>query len=348
MKTVSLWVVVLVITISMVVVFSLTGCKGEAAPAEEAAEEEAPAEEEAAEEEAEETVVAEETYKFIVACHNAGSPFYAPTIAGMNDAAEAFGVTAEFIGPSTFDVAEQVDMVESALGAGIDGLAISLPDETAYDDVVQRAIDMGIPVVGFNTDDPTPNARMVFVGQDQFGAGTSLGEEIKKYLPDGGNIILSTCCPGHSALEARLAGARAALEGSNVNVVGDNLAYGTDTTEAVSIIEAAHLANPDIDGIYSVDAFTEAIGAYISINNLHDELLGGGFDLNPATLDYIKEDALQFTIGQDPYSQGFYPIVIMWLYAEKGILPKNVDTGAEIVDASNIESVMDRESKWAE
>jgi len=49
MKKVSLWLVILVITVSMVAVFSLNGCKKEAAPAEEeAAEEAAPAEEEAA------------------------------------------------------------------------------------------------------------------------------------------------------------------------------------------------------------------------------------------------------------------------------------------------------------
>ena len=57
MKKVSLWLVILVITVSMVAVFSLNGCKKEAAPAEEeAAEEAAPAEEEAEEVEATETV----------------------------------------------------------------------------------------------------------------------------------------------------------------------------------------------------------------------------------------------------------------------------------------------------
>lgn len=343
MKKVSLWVMVLMVSISVVVAFSLYGCAEEAAPAEEAAEEAAPAEEAA-----EEAVVAEEAYKFVFTCHDAGTPFFAPVIAGMNDAAEALGVTVEFIGPKTMDVAGHVDMTESALEGGIDGLAISLPDEVAYDAIVQQAVDMGICVVGYNTDDETPNARMAFVGQDMFEAGYSMGDEIKKYLPDGGNVILSTCCPGHSAIEARLAGARASLEGSNVNVVGDNLNYGADLTEAVSKIEAAHLANPDIDGIYSVDAYTEAIGAYISINNLSGKLLGGGFDLVPATLDYIKENALQFTIGQDPYSQGFYPVVIMWLYAAKGISPKNVDTGAEVVDMNNIDFIMDREAMWAE
>jgi ABC-type sugar transport system substrate-binding protein len=294
---------------------------------------------------AEEEVVAEKAYKFTFITHDAGTPFFAPTIVGMNDAAEAFGVEVEFIGPKTYDVAAQVDMIESAIQGGIDGLATTLPDTDAYDGMVQKALDMGIPVIGYNTDDDTsPNARMAFVGQDMVKAGMAMGEEIKKSLPDGGKVILCTCCPGHSALEARLKGTRMALDGSNVTVVEPVLVYGTDLTEAVSKIEASHLANPDISGFYSVDAYTEAIGRYISINDLHDKLLGGGFDLVPATLDYIKEDALQFTIGQNPYSQGFFPIVLLWLYLEKGIYPVTVDTGAEIIDKSNIDAIIEREA----
>ncbi|MCG2791545.1 MAG: substrate-binding domain-containing protein [Actinomycetia bacterium] len=349
MKKILIYVVVLVISISMVAAFSLTGCKKEAAPATTEAAETTVAPEVAETTAAPtEEVVAEKAYKFVFTTHDAGTPFWVPTVAGYKHAAEIFGVTVEFIGPKTFDIAAQVDMTETAIEGDIDGLAITLPAEAAYDGGVQKAIDKGIIVVGYNTDDPTPNARMVFVGQDQIKAGMRMGEEIKKYLPDGGEVILSTCCPGHSAIEQRLAGARTALEGSNVTVIGDNLNYGADMTEAVGKIEAAHLANPDVDGIYSVDAYTEAIGMYISINNLKGKLLGGGFDLVEGTLNFIKDGVLQFTIGQDPYSQGFYPVVIMWLYVDKGIPPKDVDTGAEVVDKNNIEQILAREAKWAE
>lgn len=351
MKRILIYVAVLVVSISMVAVFLLTGCK-EAVPTTTAAGETTAVVETTAAGEttaaASEEVVAEKTYKFVFTTHDAGTPFWVPTVAGYKHAAELFGVTVEFIGPKTFDIAAQVDMTETVIEGDIDGLAITLPDETAYDEIVQKAIDKGIIVVGYNTDDPSPNARMVFVGQDQIKAGMRMGEEIKKYLPDGGEVILSTGFPGHAALEQRLEGARRALEGSNVTVIGDTLNYGGDMTEAVGKIEAAHLANPDVDGIYSVDAYTEAIGTYISINNLKGKLLGGGFDLVEGTLNFIKEDVLQFTIGQDPYSQGFYPVVIMWLYVDKGIPPKDIDTGAEVVDKNNIEQILAREAKWAE
>ena len=332
MKKSLLWLLIVLLAVFMVATFSLAGCKEEEA---------APAEEETVEEAA-----PENSYKFIMVTHAAGHTFFPPVKAGMTDAANLLGVEADFIGPIEYDVAAHVDMLSSAIEAGVDGLATSLPDAEAYNDIVQKAMDKGIPVVAYNTDAPG-NARMAFVGQEMIKAGMIMGEEIKKSLPNGGKVMLATCCPGHLALEARMEGVRQSLEGSNVTIVGEPINYGSDLIEAVSKVEAAHLANPDINGIYGVEMNVEAIGQYISMNGLQGKLLGGGFDLVPKILEYIKDGSLQFTIGQDPYAQGFYPIIMLYNYLEKGVPPHSIDTGAEIITKDNVDAIMKREQLWA-
>jgi simple sugar transport system substrate-binding protein len=67
--------------------------------------------------------------------------------------------------------------------------------------------------------------------------------------------------------------------------------------------------------------------------------MGGGFDLVPATISAIKSGDLQFTTGQNPFLWGYLAVHQMWLLKEHGVQPINVDSGADIVDASRAGNV---------
>ena len=45
---------------------------------------------------------------------------------------------------------------------------------------------------------------------------------------------------------------------------------------------------------------------------------GGGFDLLPKTLELIDDGLLDFTIDQQPYLQGFYTVMEMFMYKLSG------------------------------
>jgi len=110
---------------------------------------------------------------------------------------------------------------------------------------------------------------------------------------------------------------------------------------AVSTFESWLLANPDAKGIFSVDQTgTTAHGTVIRNLGLKGQIVSGGWDLAPATLQNIIDGYTQFTIDQTPYLQGYYPVVGLYLYLKYGIAPSDVDTGATIVDASNVHDVI--------
>ncbi len=72
---------------------------------------------------------------------------------------------------------------------------------------------------------------------------------------------------------------------------------------------------------------------------------GGGYDLLPGTLRLIQNGSLQFTIDQQPYLQGFYPVVQLFLYKLSGglVAPSDTNTGLLFVTKAKRQAVPDHE-----
>ena len=127
------------------------------------------------------------------------------------------------------------------------------------------------------------------------------------------------------------------------------LTAASNDTDYVSKVEAKWTADQaNIVGFAGVDGLTRGLALFIESRNLKGKVAGGGFDYLDATLEGIKKGVLQWTIGQDPYSQGFLPVMLAWIYLERGYPARDYDTGAEVADASNIDFIIKREGLWKE
>src|SRR5690242_12720305 len=184
--------------------------------------------------------------KFVVITHATAVPFFVPVRKGAEDAGKAVGADVVYTGPAGFDIQKQVEFMKSAIAQKVDGIACTLPDPAAFNDVVAEAMAKGIPVVAINADAPK-SGRLAYVGQGNYEAGRSMGEQIVKLLPGGGDVLLAIHTAGAENLEARVKGAKDVLEakgGFKIRVV----ATGTDLVKAESMIGAALQANPGIKG----------------------------------------------------------------------------------------------------
>jgi len=65
------------------------------------------------------------------------------------------------------------------------------------------------------------------------------------------------------------------------------------------------------------------------------EIIGGGFDCAPGTLNGLKEGYMEATIDQQQYLQGYYAIYVLYLMKKYGFAP-NIDTGGYLVDKDTI------------
>lgn len=272
-----------------------------------------------------------------VSYHDVSNEFAPQIKAGVEAAASEFKVDATMIGPTGADAEKQVAELESLITSGqMDGLAISSVSTDALAPIINKALEAGIPVVTFNTDNPRSN-RLAFVGQDLVQSGRFAGDLIGKTMGGKGTIFITTLDAAAQWSLDREKGAREALAKYPDIKIVQTVNTGTEPQQIFSSIENAMLANPTVNGILSMECCsTPAAGDWVTRNNKKGTVKIVGFDLLPKTLQYVKDGTIAATIGQAPERQG-HDAVKLVLDALNGKAVSNIDTGAEIVDSSNID-----------
>ena len=74
----------------------------------------------------------------------------------------------------------------------------------------------------------------------------------------------------------------------------------------------------------------------------------GGFDLTPGTLSAIQAGTLDFTIDQEPYLQGFLPVLALYLFNLSGglVAPPETNTGLTFVTKANVGPYLNTTSRY--
>jgi simple sugar transport system substrate-binding protein len=274
-----------------------------------------------------------------VSYHDVSNEFAPQIKAGVEQAAKDLGVDAQMVGPVGAKAEDQIAELESLMEKGVDGLAISSVSTDALAPIIDKALGQGIPVVTFNTDNPS-SKRLAFVGQDLVNSGRIAGDLMAKALDNKGKVIITTLDAAAQWSLDREKGAREALgKYPDIQVV-QTVNTGTEPQGIYSNIENAMLANPDVNGILSLECCSVSpAGEYVKRNNLKDQVKVVGFDLLPSTLQLIKDGYVDSTIDQDPFTQG-YKAVELLVNILKGQTIQDVDTGARVVDASNVDQFL--------
>ncbi|HDY88383.1 MAG TPA: hypothetical protein ENH82_09780 [bacterium] len=283
----------------------------------------------------------EEKLRFIFIAPVKNEAFFNPVKKGMSDAAKMLQVKCTFTGTEDVDVKAQAEMVSQAVADGYDGIALDIIDPAAFDSVIREAIDKGVPVVSFNVDDSnTPNMRLSTVCQDMYEAGRSLSKAALEFIPSGSRILMTLHSKGISALDERLKGAQDVLKQNGITW---KVVCTTNNPEkAVEVILDELKAEPEIKCILSTGLTdTEAAGKVIDRFFKGKGYVSAGFDISREILNLIKADVIKFTIDQQPYVQGFYPVVQLTHYCRYGIMPSSIDAGAVIIGKKNVDSVIE-------
>jgi len=282
-------------------------------------------------------------WKFAFVNHVTTNPFFVPTQYGAADACALLGCSYTWTGSSTSNVPQMVSATNSAITAKANGIAVAVISATAFTTPVKNAMNDGIPVVSYNADGNTGNPgtnRLAYIGQDLFVSGQALGQKIAASMPNGGNAVGFIATPGSANIQPRIDGAKAALKASGKNINFTSVASGAALSQENTTINSYVLAHKSsLKGIFAVDAgSTQTVGAIVQKYGLAGKVASGGFDLTPQTLTAIKAGNLNFTIDQQPYLQGFLPVLYLYLFNLSGGLvnPPETNTGLTFVTKSNV------------
>ena len=275
-----------------------------------------------------------------VSYHDVSNEF-APFIkAGVDQAAEEFGVDTFLVGPVSADAEAQINELETLIEKGVDGLAISSASTDALAPFINRVLEMGIPVVTFNS--PNPGADdLAYFGQDMVLAGYTAAKELAERMGGEGNVLITTLDAGAQWSLDREEGTRKAFEEyPDINVQA-TINCGTEPQEIYNNIENAMLTYPETNGIVALECCTHApAGMYLKRNDLVGEVMIVGFDLIPDTLQLIKEGVEEATFDAAPQRQSYEAVkqLINFLNGEEIC---DFDTGLQVVDASNIDEYLE-------
>ena len=283
-------------------------------------------------------------WKFYFVNHVTTNAFFTPTIYALSDAAALLGLPTPVWGGSNNSVISQmVSNFDTAVAAGADGIALAAISSTAFTSPVESAMSKGIPVVTYNADGEYVNGqpqigtnRLCYVGQSLYSSGQSMGQQIQLAVPGGGDIVIFTPVVGTGNTQPRADGAKSVL-GSSYNV--SEIATGaTESVEPAAMKAYLNAHKSTLKGAFAVDSGdTEFLGA--QLKSLGMTIPAGGFDTTGQTIPAIQSGTLGFTIYQDPYLQGFLPVLYMYLYNLSGgvLAPPDTDTGLSVVTKSNVE-----------
>src|SRR6266403_1185697 len=287
-------------------------------------------------------------WKFVCVSHVTTNPFWVPLRYGAEDACALLGTTFQWTGSEKSIATEMVNAFNTAVSGKADGIAIALVDPSAFNDPVEKALAAGIPVVSYNAD-AKGNKRLCYFGQYLFQSGKGLGERIIELVPEG-EVVGFIATPGQLNIQPRLDGAKAAIKESGKNITLNEIASGAALNDEVSAVEAYYTGHPNIKGMFAVDAgSTAAVAKTMAGHQLQAKgVHAGGFDLLPTTMEAIAKGDLDFTIDQQPYLQGFYTVLVLFLYKISGGLtgPSDINTGLNFITKSSVNPFLNTKSRF--
>jgi len=277
-----------------------------------------------------------------------GDGFAGIVQAGAENAIRDTGADAEIL-YSEWQSDRMIQQLREAIGAGVDGIAMmGHPGDEAIMPLAQAASEAGILMMYQNVDVPSVRAKYGggYVGANLATQGYALGlEAIRVFdLKPGDDAIVMVPIGDYSRAQ-REDNVRIAFEehGMNVVVLDATPEQATDPNSAIPVISAALVGNPNTKilvhpgGQMLGNAETFAMAAGYGPN----ELLQIGFDTSPQVMSGFVNGYAHLTSDQQPFLQGYLPILSLCQMKVLGTGAINQDTGAGFVTTENYESVMD-------
>jgi ribose transport system substrate-binding protein len=273
------------------------------------------------------------TFGFVV--HVLGNPFIQQIIDGAMAAGKSLGVTVKAAGPPDGDPNVMLKDIQDFFAAGAAGVATSCQSESLVKPL-NALIKAGKPVVSFNITCHDLNAP--YVGERSVNSGRILGGLIGEKLGGQratGKVVTGICFPGIPVLVNRNKGVVEGLKKAapKITVKGPfdvKVAQTDNFAHWQSLYAANHDAKAFI-GLCAPDV--TSLGKLNS--QIGDKLTTGGYDTTSANLAAIKAGHAYVTLGQNPFVQGYLPILMMYdhIVHHRALTKGFVESGTEIVDA---------------
>jgi ribose transport system substrate-binding protein len=245
------------------------------------------------------------TYAFVI---NASARFWDLAHAGCQKACREVGATLDFQVPGLASAAQQKQIVETLIAKNCNGIAIS----PLSPDSMGRVIDMAaefMPIICQDSD-AAGSKRVCYIGTDNVAAGRAAGEEMKKAMPNGGEIALFVGKLDVANAAERKQGIEEALTGSKIIVV-ETFTDETDRMKAQVNVRTAIAKYPNLKGVMGLWAYNGPAIVKVLREAPERNIKVVCFDEDFETLEAVRSGEIYSTIVQNPYEFGYQSMIML-------------------------------------
>jgi simple sugar transport system substrate-binding protein len=287
----------------------------------------------------------------------ASNTFWQAVQKGYEDACGKIGATCQMVYLQTDgSIPEQVANMEAALARSPDALITSIVDNTAFDEVIQRARDAGVIVIAANVDDlegAAGNARQAFVGQGFKPAGYGLARAQWANMPAEGpiHVLVGVSGPGQNWSETRALGVTTFLDemiaaNPDRQITYEKIDSGLDLAIVADRVGAYLSARPETNAYFDTGFWHAGVAGVLRDRGIEaGKVLLAGFDLVPVVLDEMEAGYIQVQVDQQPYMQGFMPAMMVYQTKMVGLAPVDINTGEALVYPKDVSAIRELSEK---
>ncbi|MBA7530767.1 hypothetical protein ES705_22977 [subsurface metagenome] len=247
---------------------------------------------------------------------------------------------------SAWQSEKMINQFKEALAASPDGIVImGHPGEGAFEALVEEAMSRGIIVTSGNN--PLPNLQMMYqdkgfgyAGADLHAGGYLTGQAmIRQGLKSGDKALVYGLFSQEGRRKSPM-GIVDALEEAGLVVEMLDISPDVDSEASLCIpILTAYLErNPDLKAIGTQhgNVTSNMMKVLEAAGKKPGEVICGGIDLSPATIEGIEKGYVSASFDQMLYLQGFLPVTQVVLAKKYNIPGLVINTGVGIATPQNI------------
>ena len=273
--------------------------------------------------------------EFTIVVKSLADQYWVLLKAGAEAKAKELGVKVNVIGPNAeSEVQQQVDMIQNAIGAGVDGLAIAPSSPDTVLPVLEQADSAGIPVIAVDTDLPNYENKKSFIGTGNEAAGKQGGEYAAELVGEGAKAIILRGRAGDTTHDDREKGFKEGLEAGGVEVL--------EVRDCMSEAEKAMNAMQDLMNRYDqidvvcTTADSMAQGAQRAIENAGEDIPVIGFDGTIPVAELIAQGSvIKGSVAQAPYTMGELAVENLLKLVNGEEIEERIDSGTQMVTPDN-------------
>lgn len=196
--------------------------------------------------------------------------------------------------------------------AGCNGLAVVPVDDPHMKDTIDLFMEENIPIITFNSDIEN-SKRLCFVGQDTIQSGKTAAGLMAEILPGKQKVLIISGYPSSNGHRNRTKGFIEELASLREDLQILKVQYAYDNSNRAEQITSDIIkTHPDLAGIYLTASGAEGVCGALDQLNSPQKIKVISNDLTQQNMQYLREGKVNFLIGQDGYSQGYHPVMLLF------------------------------------